>query len=312
MEFRKILAGLILSAVTLQAAVNPPDKPTPEPAKEPAAKAAGKKAGGRARPAAETVCSLAITWWEAPALAEGEILELGVQTDRGVIRIAPAVMDAGNGILYEGPATAAIVRRAMIPDPSGKVGAPPVETWLPFASIPVGANDQELLAILFATPTQVRARTINLNPASFPFGGFHIYNYSKSRLLCSMGGKVFNADPSTRTVSPLVMTKREVVNFYLGLPGAEGKLQILYRAPLILTEKIRRLYFVLEVTGAEEIENRFVTRTIMQHVAGHKTIESLRGQEAAAAESTEEKATEKPAGKKAEGTAEGTPKTKAQ
>lgn len=98
-----------------------------------------------------------------------------------------------------------------------------------------------------------------------------------------MGNKTFTAEPSARTISPLVMTKREVVNFYLGLPEAEGKLRILYRAPLILSEKMRRLYFVLEKPTQDE-DDRFVTHTLMIHISGHKTIEVLRNGQTASKE----------------------------
>lgn len=272
-----ILAGaILLPSLCLNAAVNSPEKPGKVAAAEPAP----KKADPRNRTkASETACALSITWWEEPTLNEGEFMELGIQTDRGVVRIAPVAMSSGGTVLYEGPATVAIVRKAMLPDPNGKPGAPLVETWLPFTSFKLGAEDREVLAILFANQGQVRTRSININQENFPFGGFHIYNYTKTRLLCNMGNKVFNSEPSTLTVSPLVMSKREVVNFFLGMTEDGGKMKIIYRAPLVLTEKIRRLYFVLENNGADS-ENRYVTRTIMQHISSHKTVETLRNQEA--------------------------------
>jgi hypothetical protein len=176
-------------------------------------------------------------------------------------------------MLYEGPAAVAIVRKAMLPDPSGKAGAKPVETWLPFVNLNLGPDERETLAILFAadgTTSKVMARTFNINVENFPFGGFHVYNYTKGPLLCSMAGKTFNAPPSTRTASPVVMTRREVVNFFLGVTDPDGAQKLIFRAPLILNEKIRRLYFVMENPGAEP-ENRYVTHTLMQHVSAHKT-----------------------------------------
>jgi hypothetical protein len=280
MTFRKLLAGLLLSALTLGLnAVEPaPKKPAEQPdsGKKAAERSAGK---GPSRGQSERTCALSVTWWEEPTLTEGEFLELGVQTDRGVIRIAPAAMSSGGTLLYEGPTVVSIVRRALLPDPNGKPGAGPVETWLPFTSFKLGNDDHEVLAILFSNQGQVLTRSININQERFPFGGFHIYNYSKTRLLCNMGNKVFNAEPSGLTLSPLVMTKREVVNFFLGVQEEGGKMRIIYRAPLILTEKVRRLYFILENQGAES-ENRFVTRTIMQHISSHKTVETLRNLEA--------------------------------
>ncbi len=269
------MGALLLPSLCLHAAANSPEKQGKGPVTEPAAKKADAR--NRAK-SSEAACALSVTWWEEPTLNEGESMELGVQTDRGVVRIAPAAMSSGGTLLYEGPATVSIVRKAMLPDPNGKPGAPLVETWLPFTSFRLGNDDREVLAILFASQGQVRTRSVNINQENFPFGGFHIYNYTKTRLLCNMGNKVFNAEPSALTVSPLVMSRREVVNFFLGMAEDGGKMRIIYRAPLVLTEKIRRLYFVLENTGADS-ENRFVTRTIMQHVSSHKTVESLRNQE---------------------------------
>ncbi len=266
MNFGKLLAGLLLSALSL-------GLPAAEPeTKKPASKT---KADGRGRVQAERTCALTLTWWEMPVLAEGETMELGVQGDLGVTPINPPTMNASGTILYEGPGTVAIVRKTLVPNPSGKPGAKPVEGWVPFTSFPLGAADREVLGIMFPSPGNVLVRPFNIDVETFPFGGFHVYNYAKSRLICSMANKTFTAEPSARAISPLVMTKREVVNFYLGLPEVEGKLRILYRAPLILSEKMRRLYFVLEKPTEDE-DDRFVTHTLMIHVSGHKTIEVLR------------------------------------
>jgi hypothetical protein len=65
----------------------------------------------------------------------------------------------------------------------------------------------------------------------------------------------------------------------MGFIDADGQQKLIYRAPLILHEKNRRLYFVLENPEAE-LENRYLSYTIIQHISGHKTIESLRRQPA--------------------------------
>ncbi len=305
MTFRNILAGLLLSAFTLGLpAVEPePKKPAEQPD-------AGKKAApkARARGQAERTCALTITWWEMPVLAEGEFLELGVQGERDVTPIYPSAMTPSGTFLYEGPAGVAIVRKGKIPDPSGKPGAKPVDTWLPFTSFTLGPDDREALVIMFALEGagKVMTRKFNINVENFPFGGFDVLNYSKSRLLCSMGGKVFYAEPSGRSRSPLVMAKREVVNFFMGVTEADGSQRLIYRAPLILHEKNRRLYFVLEDPNADP-EHRFVAHTLIQHVSGHKTIETLRGQ--FVEEEPKAPAKKEPATKKEPTTAtDGTPK----
>ncbi len=278
MSFRKILTGLLFAALTLGAAAAEPETKKPG-----GATSAAKKAGGKSGPRSqsERTCALTLTWWETPVLPEGETMELGVQGDREVTPIYPGAMTPSGTILYEGPANVTIVRKAMLPDPNGKPGAKPVETWVPFAGFNIAENDREALAILFATEgaKKIMVRKFNINVEDFPFGGFEVLNFSKTRLLCSMGGKVFYAEPAGRSRSPLVMTKREVVNFFMGITDTDGRQKLIYRAPLILHEKNRRLYFVLENPAAEP-ENRFISYTIIQHVSGHKTIDTLRGQRA--------------------------------
>ncbi len=308
MRFRKLLAGLMLSALALGLVAAEPEVKKAADKPEGGKKADRAAAKGRPRGLSERTCALTITWWESPVLAEGEQLDLGVQTDGGVIPIWPSAMNPGTTMLYEGPAAVAIVRKAMVPDPSGKAGAKPVETWLPFVNLNLGPDERETLAILFAadgTTSKVMARTFNINVENFPFGGFHVYNYTKGPLLCSMAGKTFNAPPSTRTASPVVMTKREVVNFFLGVTDPDGAQKLIFRAPLILNEKIRRLYFVMENPGAEP-ENRYVTHTLMQHVSAHKTIERLRGLNTGEEPKAEPEG--KKAGKKGGETAGETPK----
>jgi len=292
-----------------------PDAKKPATEKpEPKKPAPRSETGGKAKPRgqAERTCALTITWWEEPALAEGESLELGVQGDNGVTPIAPSSMSPSGTVLYEGPAAVAIVRKGTMPDPSGKPGAKPIETWFPFVNFNLGPDDREALAILFSVDgtRKVLTRTFNINTENFPFGGFHVYNFSKTKLLCSMGGKVFYAEPGKRTPSPVVMTQREVVNFFLGITDADGAQKLIFRAPLILNEKIRRLYFVVENPDAEP-ESRFTTRTMLQHVAGHRTIESMRGQDAPKPAEVEETVA-KPPSKKTEGTGDVPPKPKAQ
>lgn len=282
MSFRNTLTGLLLAALALVAAAAEPEPKKPGGTAGAAKKAAGKTGGdARSRSQAERTCALTLTWWEMPVLPEGETMELGVQGERDVTPIYPNAMTPSGTILYEGPANVAIVRKAMVPDPSGKPGAKPIETWVPFAGFNLAENDREALVVMFASEAsqKVMVRKFNINVEDFPFGGLDVLNFSKARLLCSMGGKVFYAEPSGRSRSPLVMTKREVVNFFMGITDADGRQKLIYRAPLILHEKNRRLCFVLENPTAEP-KNRFVSYTIIQHVAGHKTIESLRGQRA--------------------------------
>lgn len=271
MTFRTFLAGLLLSALTLDVAAA---DPVPRPAGQD--KPAG---GGKARGQAERTCALSITWWEDPVLPEGETLELGVQGDREVTPIHPNTMSLGSTFLYEGPANVTVVRKALVPNPNGKPDAKPVEGWLPFAQFTLGEADTESVAIMFASEgaKKVAVKSFNFDVANLPFGGFGIMNFSKSRILCNMGGKVFSIPPAGRTLSPLISTKREVVNFFMGVTDANGTQKLIYRAPLILSEKNRRLYFVLE-NPDPNAPNRYSIHALAQYVGAHRTIETLRGQ----------------------------------
>lgn len=268
MILRKFLAGLLLTAAAF--GVHAAENETPKDPEK-------AKSASRTRGASERTCALTITWWEEPMLEEGERLELGVQGDREVTPIHPSAMSPGGTFLYEGPATVKVVRKGLVPNPNGKPEAPPVEAWLPFVTFTVGANDQEALAILFSLEgsKKVMARTFNFNVENFPFGGFDVLNFSKTRLLCSMAGKVFYAEPTRRARSPVVISKREVVNFFMGVTEADGTQKLFYRAPLILSEKNRRLYFILD-NPDPDAPNRFLAHALVQHVAGHRTVETLR------------------------------------
>ena len=67
MNFRKLLAGLLLSAFTLAVSAAEPEAKKPA-TERPAAKKA--EAGGKAKPRgqSERTCALTITWWEVPAI----------------------------------------------------------------------------------------------------------------------------------------------------------------------------------------------------------------------------------------------------
>ncbi len=277
MSFWKILTGLLFAALTLGAAAAEPEPKKPGGATGGAKKDAGKK--GTVRAQSERTCALTLTWWEEPLLTEGERLELGVQGDFKVTPIYPSTMAAGGTFLYEGPANVSVVRKAMLPDPSGKPGAKPIETWLPFTNFQIGEAETEVLAIMFVQEglQKVRTRAFDFGVGNLPFGGCAILNFSKTRLLCSMGGKVFYAEAGQRARSPLVLNSREVVNFFMGITDADGAQKLIYRAPLVMNEKTRRIYFVLDNPTGDP-NNRFVSHRIIQHVAGHSTVESLRKQ----------------------------------
>ena len=269
MKPRFFLAGILFLATSLSLAAL--DKETakkedrqPKPAAEKESKRPRRAAPG------EITCSLHVTWWDEPPMAEGERLELGIQTDKEVLPVLAGQMQIGPAIEYIGQGTVTMVRKSKTQveelDKKGKPVIRTVENWVPFASCVIPAGQSEVLVLLIFIPGKplVSAKAFDINPENFPFGSFHILNFSKARVGCSLAGKVFFAEPGQRAKSPVVMTQRQVVNFRLAVFETGGAQRRLYSTPIILDERTRRLYFVTEYPG-NEIEQRYDTRTLVDY-----------------------------------------------
>ena len=269
MKPRFFLAGILFLATSLSLAAL--DKETakkedlqPKPAAEKESKRPRRAAPG------EITCSLHVTWWDEPPMAEGERLELGIQTDKEVLPVLAGQMQIGPAIEYIGQGTVTMVRKSKTQveelDKKGKPVIRTVENWVPFASCVIPAGQSEVLVLLIFIPGKplVSAKAFDINPEIFPFGSFHILNFSKARVGCSLAGKVFFAEPGQRAKSPVVMTQRQVVNFRLAVFETGGAQRRLYSTPIILDERTRRLYFVTEYPG-NEIEQRYDTRTLVDY-----------------------------------------------
>ncbi len=299
MKPRFLLAGMLFLATSLSLAAL--DKETAKK-EDPQPKAAAEKEGKRPRRAApgEITCSLHVTWWDEPPMAEGERVELAIQTDKATTPFMAGQMQIGPAIEYIGPGAVTIVRKAKTQveevDKKGKPVTHTVENWVPFASCVIPAGQPEVLVLLMFIPGKplVSAKAFDINPENFPFGSFHILNFTKARVGCSLGGKVFFAEPGQRAKSPVVMNQRQVVNFRLAVFENAGAQHRLYSTPIILDERTRRLYFVTEVPSAE-IEQRYETRTLVDYRQSQPT-------------TTEEPAPEKPAPKATKGPTKSAPK----
>ena len=269
MKPRFFLAGILFLATSLSLAAL--DKETakkedlqPKPAAEKESKRPRRAAPG------EITCSLHVTWWDEPPMAEGERLELGIQTDKEVLPVLAGQMQIGPAIEYIGQGTVTMVRKSKTQveelDKKGQPVIRTVENWVPFASCVIPAGQSEVLVLLIFIPGKplVSAKAFDINPENFPFGSFHILNFSKARVGCSLAGKVFFAEPGQRAKSPVVMTQRQVVNFRLAVFETGGAQRRLYSTPIILDERTRRLYFVTEYPG-NEIEQRYDTRTLVDY-----------------------------------------------
>ena len=269
MKPRFFLAGILFLATSLSLAAL--DKETakkedlqPKPAAEKESKRPRRAAPG------EITCSLHVTWWDEPPMAEGERLELGIQTDKEVLPVLAGQMQIGPAIEYIGQGTVTMVRKSKTQveelDKKGQPVTRTIENWVPFASCVIPAGQSEVLVLLIFIPGKplVSAKAFDINPENFPFGSFHILNFSKARVGCSLAGKVFFAEPGQRAKSPVVMTQRQVVNFRLAVFETGGAQRRLYSTPIILDERTRRLYFVTEYPG-NEIEQRYDTRTLVDY-----------------------------------------------
>jgi len=269
MKPRFFLAGILFLATSLSLAAL--DKETAKK-EDPQPKPAAEKESKRPRRAApgEVTCSLHVTWWDEPPMAEGEHLELAIQVDKTTKPFMAGQMQIGPAVEYIGPGAVTIVRKSKTTveelDKKGKPVTRTIEDWVPFATCVIPAGQPEVLVLLMLVPgkPQVMAKAFDINPENFPFGSFHILNFSKARVGCSLGGKVFFAEPGQRAKSPVVMTQRQVVNFRLAVFETGGAQRRLYSTPIILDEQTRRLYFVTEYPG-NEIEQRYDTRTLVDY-----------------------------------------------
>lgn len=305
MKLRFFLAGILFLAASLPLVAL--DKETVRK-EDPQPKAAEKdgKEPKRPRKAApgDLTCALHVTWWDEPQLPEGERLEMAIQAGKDYLPVLAGQMQIGPTIDYVGPGTISIVRKAKTQveelDKKGKTVVRTVESWVPFATCVVPAGEPEVLILLMLVPgkAQAVARAFDINPEKFPFGSFHILNFSKARVGCSLGGKVFFAEPGQRAKSPTVISQRQVMNFRLAVFETGGAQHRLYSTPIILDERTRRLYFVTEYPGME-IEQRYDTRTLVDYrqVVAAPTEESP-------AETTEPKGKAPKAGAKAPAKAE--------
>lgn len=276
MNLRFIAAALLLAAVPLTSfpAEKEPKKPeSPNTTAETKPAPEHEKKKDRPKPLAPGLrpCSLTLTWWEEPKLQPGETLELALLEDKKETPLAPLpVMGMNYTLEYVGTPTVTILRKARLSDPAspGKT----FEKWVPYATFGLGDQESAVLAVLFpAGEGKVSTKTFDISTGVFPYGSFHILNYTKARIGCSLGGKVFFTEPGQRAKSPLVLSQRTVVNFRLGAFESDGTQVRLYATPLIMDERSRRLYFVAEqpIPEGEEHSRKYITFTLVEYMQDH-------------------------------------------
>jgi hypothetical protein len=269
MILRTILAGLSLSAATSWLHAAEPKEPK-QTADKSAEKADGKKEKGKpAKPPAH-VCALNITWWEEPTLKEGETLELGIQDGKDFKPIAIQAMTIGHPIEYTGGPNVVIARKTKVASVDKKGKPITSDEWVPFANFTITEAETDVLALLMPasnSPTAV-VKTFDIGVESFPYGSINLLNYTKAKIGCSVDGAFFFAGPGQRGRLAKPIASRRVVNFKLAVVEADGGLRPLVSSPMVLDQRSRRLYFVVEVPGATE-DARFRVNGLVDHVEDH-------------------------------------------
>jgi hypothetical protein len=265
MILRTILAGLSLSAATSWLAAAEPKEPA-----QPAAKAEAKKEKDKPGKAPAHVCALNITWWEEPTLKEGESLELGILDGKDFKPIAVQTMTIGQPFEYTGGTNVVIARKTKVASTDKKGRTITSDEWVPFANFNITETQTDVLALLMPsanTPTAI-VKTFDIGVETFPYGSISLLNYTKSRIGCSVDGAFFFAGPGQRGKLAKPITSRRIANFKLAVVEAEGSLRPLVSSPMVLDQRSRRLYFVVEMPGASD-DARFRVNGLVDHVEDH-------------------------------------------
>lgn len=265
MILRTILAGLLLSAVTPWLPAAEPKEP-----KQTATKAEAKKEKDKPGKPPAHVCALNITWWEEPVLKEGESLELGILDGKDFKPIAIQTMTIGHPFEYTGGPNVVIARKTKVATVDKKGKPITSDEWVPFANFNITETETDVLALLMPaanTPTAI-VKTFDVGVESFPYGSINLLNYTKSRIGCSVDGAFFFAGPGQRGKLAKPITSRRVANFKLAVVEADGSLRPLVSSPMVLDQRSRRLYFVVEIPGASE-DARFRVNGLVDHAEDH-------------------------------------------
>ena len=87
-----------------------------------------------------------------------------------------------------------------------------------------------------------------------------IVNYTQGRVACNLGGGIFFAESGEIAHSPKVYTDQTATPFALAVLEANGAQHSLRSAQILMNEKVRFLYILLEV-AAENASERYQVRS---------------------------------------------------
>jgi len=205
----------------------------------------------------ERDCTLRLSWWAVP---EKEYV-LYLLNDKEAIPLDLARLSVSQAIPYKGKAEVVIAQKEISKelDKNGK----PKETWIPYATFKLKAEDVDVAVFLLPEEGKdtAKAKSLDLNPTTFPYGSVMIVNYTQGKVACNLGGGVFFAESGELAHSPKVFTEQTATPFALAVLEANGGQHSLRSAQILMNEKVRFLYILLEV-AAENASERYQVRSL--------------------------------------------------
>ena len=205
----------------------------------------------------ERDCTLRLSWWAVP---EKEYV-LYLLNDKEAIPLDLARLSVSQAIPYKGKAEVVIAQKEISKelDKNGK----PKENWIPYATFKLKADDADIAIFLLPEEGKdtAKAKSLDLNPTTFPYGSVMIVNYTQGKVACNLGGGVFFAESGELAHSPKVFTEQTATPFALAVLEANGGQHSLRSAQILMNEKVRFLYILLEV-AAENASERYQVRSL--------------------------------------------------
>jgi hypothetical protein len=205
----------------------------------------------------ERDCTLRLSWWVVP---EKEYA-LYLLNDKEAIPLDLARLSVSQAIPYKGKAEVVIAQKEISQelDKNGK----PKESWIPYATFKLKAEDVDVAVFLLPDEGKdtAKAKSLDLNPTTFPYGSAMIVNYTQGKVACNLGGGVFFAESGEIAHSPKVYAEQTAVPFALAVLEANGAQHSLRSTQILINEKVRFLYILLEV-AAENASERYQVRSL--------------------------------------------------
>jgi hypothetical protein len=205
-------------------------------------------------------CKFRFAWWSAPE----NLPELALQADKEKVSFFPDVMSLSVVVEYRGEPSAVILKKVITAelDKAGK----PVIQWLPYCTIPVGAEDTDLAVLLFPDEQRgiAQTRVFDFSPEGFPYGTVQLVNFTSARVAVSIDGTTFVANSRGTARYPKVFSKRSVCNFKMAVAEPSGQQKLLRSTAMIFKPNSRLLLFAVELPGASE-DDRYHTELIIDN-----------------------------------------------